>query len=64
MRPPFDAADIETEEANLDVLVRAVMRLSHAALTPMLARGSGDIVNVSSVAGFMPRGRTAPTRRG
>ncbi len=56
MRPAFDAADIADEQYSLDVLVGAVMRLSHAALTHMLGQGSGDIVNVSSVAGFMPRG--------
>jgi hypothetical protein len=50
MTQPFDASDVEAEEASLDVLVRAVMRLTHAALGPMLAAGSGDIVNVSSVA--------------
>ncbi len=48
--------DVEQEQAMLDVLVIAVMRLTHAALGAMAERGHGGIINVSSVAAFMPRG--------
>jgi short-subunit dehydrogenase len=50
----FDQTDVEDEERVLRVNVRALMRLSRAALPRMLAAGRGDIVNVSSVAGFVP----------
>jgi len=55
----FHEVPREDEEHLLRLNVRAVMRLAHAALRPMLAAGRGDIVNVSSVAGFVPGGRAA-----
>ena len=52
----FSSNSVDQEQASLDVLVTAVMRLTHAALGPMTARGSGGILNVASVAAFQPRG--------
>lgn len=55
----FGTGDIADEERQLDLNVRAVLRLSHAAVRAMTARGKGRIINVSSVAGFVPRGSNA-----
>jgi short-subunit dehydrogenase len=54
-KKPFWANPIDVEEKQLDLLVRVVLRLTHAAVLPMIERGSGAVVNVSSVAGFMQR---------
>ncbi len=56
LRTPFLAPDLESEQGMIDVMVTAVMRLSHAAARAMTQRGSGAIVTTSSVAGFLPSG--------
>lgn len=52
----FATGDVTREQYMLDVLVSAVMRLTHAALGAMKQRGSGDVVVVSSVASFIAGG--------
>lgn len=56
LRTPFAATEVDDEQRLLDVLVVAVMRLTHAALPGMVSRGRGSIINVSSVAGFIAGG--------
>ncbi|QIG38120.1 SDR family oxidoreductase [Microbacterium sp. 4R-513] len=62
---PLDFArnDIEDEVRHLELHVEVPMRLTHAALGPMLRRGRGRIINVASVAAFMPRSTYGACKR-
>jgi hypothetical protein len=58
----FLKGDLADEEAMLDVLCRAVLVLSHAGALSMKDRGRGAIINISSVAGFVPLGTYAAAK--
>ncbi|WP_156144126.1 SDR family NAD(P)-dependent oxidoreductase [Sinomonas humi] len=52
----FDRNPLEDEVRHLRLHVEATMSLCHAALGAMTARREGRIVNVASIAAYLPRG--------
>lgn len=52
----FGTTSIAEEDHQLDLLVRAPMHLMDAAIKVMAGRRGGQIINVSSVAAYTPRG--------
>jgi hypothetical protein len=59
LKKGFLDTTVEEEVAALDVMVRAVLVLSHAAARAMVARGHGAILNVSSIASWLGNGSYA-----
>lgn len=51
----FENNDIDDEIRHLDLHVEVPLRLMHAVLPVMIGRGKGRIINVASVAAFIPR---------
>ena len=56
LNQPFVGGDVQAEQQMLDVLVTAVMRITHAALPGMVERDRGGVINVSSVASWLASG--------
>ncbi|MFH8788921.1 SDR family NAD(P)-dependent oxidoreductase [Streptomyces roseoverticillatus] len=56
-RPPRPLADqpLDHELGKVELNVLAPLRLTHAALSVMIPRRHGGILNVSSIAGFLPQ---------
>jgi short-subunit dehydrogenase len=55
----FHELPVADEEAEIRLNVLALVRLSHAALTSMVARGHGGVINVSSVGAYQPTPNSA-----
>ncbi len=50
----FHEMPVADEEAEIRLNIVALVRLTHAALVPMVERGHGGVINVSSVAAYQP----------
>lgn len=59
----FETNDVAAEVQHLRLHNEVPLRLTHAALQGMLARRRGVIVNVASVAAFIPRGTYSAVKR-
>ncbi len=51
---PFAELDRDADEQEVRVNVVALLRLTHAAIDAFRRRGHGNVINVSSLAGFQP----------
>jgi short-subunit dehydrogenase len=51
---PFAEADLQVQTRMMEVNMVALVQLTHLFVQPMLARGSGRVLNVASTAAFQP----------
>lgn len=51
LRAPFWELDLDRQQAEIDLNITALVRLSHAAVRRMVPAGRGAVINISSVAG-------------
>ncbi|QYH35765.1 SDR family oxidoreductase [Salinibacterium sp. M195] len=58
----FDTNSVDDEARMLELLATVPMRLSHAVLGGMLARGAGTVLTVASIAGEAPLGLYAAAK--
>lgn len=62
LKTSFWTTPIADEKRLLDVMVTAVMELTHAVLPAMRERGSGTVINVSSIASWITSGTYAAAK--
>lgn len=55
----FHALPVDGEIAEIRLNVLALVRLTHAAIAPMVERGHGGVINVSSVGAYQPTPNSA-----
>ncbi len=55
----FEGSDWQRVQAMLDVNIKALTRLTHALLPGIIRSGRGAILNVSSIAGYLPMPKMA-----
>lgn len=59
---PFSENSLAEELEQLELLVKAVMVLTHATLPKMIKANSGMVLNISSVAAWLPTGTYAAAK--
>jgi short-subunit dehydrogenase len=59
---PFSENSLAEELEQIEVLIKAVMVLTHAVLPKMIKANSGIVLNISSVAAWLPTGTYAAAK--
>ena len=59
---PFSQNSLAEEIEQIEVLIKAVMALTHAVLPKMIKQNSGIVLNISSIAAWLPTGSYAAAK--